>query len=123
MLEIAEFPPSPILSHQARAKAIFILASLGIYLQVELAIFIYTKRMSDRSRVELAVMDKFEDQAIQDELEILWGDRLNSLTPKQRKMVAEILRQAKRDDRDRQIFNHSSNRAASQIGSYSYGCY
>ena len=68
-------------------------------------------------------MDIMNDEAIQDELEILWGDRLTALTPKQRKMVAEILRQTKRSDRDRQSFSSSSNVVTSQVHFYSYGCY
>lgn len=63
-----------------------------------------------------------DDQAIQQELEILWGDRLSALTPKQRKMVAEILKQDRRFSKYHINFKQSTSIANSQANICCYSC-
>lgn len=94
--------------------------SLGIFPEVRIIIFIYTE---DRARMELRFVEILEDQAIQDELEVLWGDRLSSLTPKQRKMVAEILRQTNKYSKVQPSFSASRKVATSQVYFSNCACY
>ncbi len=63
-----------------------------------------------------------EDLLIQDELQALWGNSLTALTPKQRKMVLDILKQTKTYSKIKQKCL-SSKIINTQVCFYSYGCF
>lgn len=64
----------------------------------------------------------FDDEANQEELQILWGDRLTALTPMQRQMVVEILRQTKRYSKCQNNRSEISSIANNHPYFYRYSC-
>lgn len=70
----------------------------------------------------MAVCFPFDDEANQEELQILWGDRLTALTPMQRQMVVEILRQTKRYSKSQHNRSQSSCIASNRADLYTYSC-